>query len=146
MNPYDSQWCQKVLSELTSMPISNPFRSPVNPAEVPSYREKIQNPMDLSTMKKKLQHHQYNTVEEFISDIKLICENSRIFNGAETIYGLLANDIERIADKMYKEKPVSALDEWLTGLQKIQDEIDSLIKNPPEEIKSQTAQALVPAV
>lgn len=56
------------------------FAKPVDSAEVPDYREVIQEPMDLETMRSKIDLHQYQTVAEFLRDIDLICSNALEYN------------------------------------------------------------------
>jgi len=58
----------------------------VNPVDhvalnIPSYPEIIKNPMDLSTMEKKLKEEQYANVQEFANDFDQIIANARAFNG-----------------------------------------------------------------
>ncbi|XP_064486868.1 ATPase family AAA domain-containing protein 2-like [Ornithodoros turicata] len=56
------------------------FCKPVDAAEVPDYREVIREPMDLETMRSKIDLHQYQTVAEFQKDIDLICSNALEYN------------------------------------------------------------------
>uniref|UniRef100_A0A8C4SUG3 RING-type E3 ubiquitin transferase n=1 Tax=Erpetoichthys calabaricus TaxID=27687 RepID=A0A8C4SUG3_ERPCA len=58
------------------------FHEPV-PASIPNYYKIIKKPMDLGTVKKKLQkkHSQhYQTPQEFVSDVRLIFRNCAKFN------------------------------------------------------------------
>jgi len=59
-----------------------PFRQPVKPIEqgVADYFEIIKNPMDLGTMKKKMENRMYPTPESFESDMRLIITNCRTYN------------------------------------------------------------------
>lgn len=54
-----------------------PFREPVDPVEdgVPDYLDKVSRPMDLSTIKQKMDQKQYATEEEFLVDVRQIFEN-----------------------------------------------------------------------
>ena len=54
-----------------------PFREPVRPVEdgVPDYLEKIKKPMDLSTIKDKMDRHEYSNEQEFLADIRQIFTN-----------------------------------------------------------------------
>jgi hypothetical protein len=58
------------------------FLRPVDPAalEVPDYPEIIKNPMDLTTMDRKLKSDQYHSVQAFADDFELVVNNSRTFN------------------------------------------------------------------
>ncbi|UKZ73887.1 hypothetical protein TrVFT333_001541 [Trichoderma virens FT-333] len=54
-----------------------PFREPVDPVEdgVPDYFDKVKRPMDLSTVKQKMDQKQYTTEEEFLNDVRQIFDN-----------------------------------------------------------------------
>ncbi|CAG5079711.1 Oidioi.mRNA.OKI2018_I69.PAR.g9333.t1.cds [Oikopleura dioica] len=56
------------------------FVDPVDPDELPDYHEVIKNPMDLTTMMCKIDAHEYQTVKEFLSDVKLMCANALEYN------------------------------------------------------------------
>lgn len=52
-------------------------------SQIPNYYKIIKKPMDLSTVKKKLQkkHSQhYQTPEDFVADVRLIFKNCERFN------------------------------------------------------------------
>ncbi|KAG9478681.1 hypothetical protein GDO78_012370 [Eleutherodactylus coqui] len=50
------------------------------PSEVPDYVTVIAQPMDLSTVISKIDLHKYQTVEEYLKDIDLICSNALEYN------------------------------------------------------------------
>lgn len=54
-----------------------PFRDPVEPVEdgVPDYFDKVKRPMDLSTIKAKMDRKDYSNDEEFAADVRQIFEN-----------------------------------------------------------------------
>lgn len=56
------------------------FTKPVNSEEVPDYYEIIVNPMDLSTVMKKIDEHSYTTPKQWIKDIDLITINALEYN------------------------------------------------------------------
>lgn len=63
--------------------VSTAFREPVNPEalNIPTYRDFVKNPMDLSTMEAKLKRGQYPKLRDFMEDLDLMVNNSVIFNG-----------------------------------------------------------------
>uniref|UniRef100_A0A8D0E8F2 Bromodomain and PHD finger containing 3 n=1 Tax=Salvator merianae TaxID=96440 RepID=A0A8D0E8F2_SALMN len=62
------------------------FAEPVNLSEVPDYLEFISKPMDFSTMRQKLESHQYRTLDEFEEDFNLILTNCMRYNSKDTIF------------------------------------------------------------
>lgn len=133
MNEYDKSWCQKLLTELNKMPITVPFRLPVDPIRdsAPNYLKIVKQPMDLGTMKKKLAADEYHTVQSFIDDIKLICDNAKLFNGEKSYYGLICDDIMTEVHKFYCEKVNNTHQEWLKSLNKAVYELQEHMKYAP---------------
>ena len=48
------------------------------------YLDCVEEPMDLSTMEKKLNCGQYSEPRDFVADMKLICNNSFCYNSTNT--------------------------------------------------------------
>ncbi|KFR16623.1 Bromodomain and PHD finger-containing protein 3, partial [Opisthocomus hoazin] len=66
------------------------FAEPVNLSEASlfprDYLEFISNPMDFSTMRRKLESHLYRTLDEFEEDFNLIVTNCMRYNAKDTIF------------------------------------------------------------
>jgi hypothetical protein len=90
--------------------------------------------MDLRTMKKKLSASEYASVQEFIDDIRLICDNARKVHGAKSIFGLIANDIMAEVHRRYNDKPASLNDEWVKAVAEAVREFDKHVANAPQAI------------
>jgi len=69
-----------IVQKMQNHPCSQIFLEPVDPQQFPDYHKFIHNPMDLSTIKKKLEKNKYQTIEDFKSDISLIFSNCNIYN------------------------------------------------------------------
>ena len=63
-------------------PEAVPFRSPVDPNAlgIPDYYEIIKTPMDMSTIRRKLETGQYTDPWEYINDIFMMFENAWVYN------------------------------------------------------------------
>lgn len=75
--------------------ISWPFLYPVRLEDAPDYLVVIKNPIDLSTIEKKLQSGIYKTRESFISDLQLMVDNCRAYNHPSTVYYAAAYELEQ---------------------------------------------------
>ncbi|KAJ3023761.1 hypothetical protein HKX48_001289 [Thoreauomyces humboldtii] len=82
----EAQKCKRVCKTLQDSPLGRWFLVPVDPIAlgIPSYLETIKHPMDLGTIRKKLDHGAYATTREFESDIRLMVNNSLKFNPPDT--------------------------------------------------------------
>ncbi|RGP69802.1 tfiid associated [Fusarium sporotrichioides] len=76
------EFCADLLTRMLSGPgfwtrLVGPFKDAVEPVEdgVPDYFEKVKRPMDLSTIKFKMDRKEYNNEEEFLTDVRQIFDN-----------------------------------------------------------------------
>ncbi|KAJ1653566.1 hypothetical protein IWQ61_006334 [Dispira simplex] len=83
--PGVAEQCHRMLKKLQNQRTASPFLRPVDPVRdgAPTYFDVVQHPMDLGTVEKKLEAHQYPTVEAFAADVQLIFDNCFLFNPPE---------------------------------------------------------------
>ncbi|KAM6211365.1 transcription intermediary factor 1-alpha [Sarcoramphus papa] len=79
--PIDRRKCERLLLYLYCHEMSLAFQDPVPPT-VPDYYKIIKKPMDLSTIKKRLEvtNSFYTKPEDFVADFRLIFQNCAEFN------------------------------------------------------------------
>ncbi|NXW93149.1 TIF1A factor, partial [Alopecoenas beccarii] len=79
--PIDRRKCERLLLYLYCHEMSLDFQDPVPPT-VPDYYKIIKKPMDLSTIKKRLEATSsfYTKPEDFVADFRLIFQNCAEFN------------------------------------------------------------------
>lgn len=103
-----SQWCSNTVKALKKNKSSGPFLEPVDPVKfnIPTYPDIVKKPMDLSTVQAKFGTHQYTTMDEFVSDVRLIFSNCYLFNGQDAPVSLMAAELEKAFDRaVYKMPP-----------------------------------------
>lgn len=61
--------------------------------------------MDLSTMKRKLDNHEYPSTEKFYEDFKLMIRNCFNFNPAGTPVNQAGIELQRFFDERWKNLP-----------------------------------------
>lgn len=91
-----------VLDKLQKKDTYEVFAEPVDPEEVPDYYDFIKNPMDFSTIRKKLAKGVYVSLEQFEDDVFLICSNAMNYNAVGTIYYRKARAIQELAKKSFQ--------------------------------------------
>ncbi|KAL0398395.1 UNVERIFIED_CONTAM: Transcription factor GTE12 [Sesamum radiatum] len=74
--------CGNILKELMNHPDGWIFSEPVDPVKlnIPDYFEVIAEPMDLGTIKRKLEGNMYFGAEEFAADVRLTFSNAMLYN------------------------------------------------------------------
>lgn len=79
------------------------FAQPVTEDDAPDYFDVIKQPMDLSSIGRKLDSDEYRSLADFVSDVRLMFENCREYNGDSSPYAEAADRLEqRIGHLMEK--------------------------------------------
>ncbi|KAJ3164425.1 hypothetical protein HDU88_005302 [Geranomyces variabilis] len=109
MTELEIKFCSDVLRELHKKQhaaYNFPFLMPVDPIalNIPHYTDIIRNPMDLSTMRHKLDAGEYETIDEFAADAKLIFHNCYTFNPPGTDVYKYGQQLEQAFEKKWAEK------------------------------------------
>uniref|UniRef100_A0A2P2HYB3 Bromodomain adjacent to zinc finger domain protein 1A n=1 Tax=Hirondellea gigas TaxID=1518452 RepID=A0A2P2HYB3_9CRUS len=74
----------KLLTEIQQHDEAWPFLKPVNKKLVPDYYQLIRKPMDLQTMRERLNSIKYGSDEEFLADGLLVFQNCQQYNLEDT--------------------------------------------------------------
>jgi len=81
-----TQSLRNFLNRIMMLDVATLFLYPVSIIEYPDYPEKIQYPMDMTTMSLKLENDEYMSLSDFEKDIRLIISNCLSYNKPGT-YG-----------------------------------------------------------
>lgn len=134
MNAYQKTRCLGVMDKILQKRISGMFAQPVDPERdgVPTYFQIIDRPMDLGTVRKKLEGDEYPTVQEWKNDVELIWENSYRFNGRNALVSVLARQLQVMFSEeteMITDQPVF---DWMLKLDQLRGEVERLSKIGPK--------------
>ena len=86
---------ERLIHELQSHTLAWAFQKPVSEAEVPDYHLVIKEPMDFSTMERKLDSKQYANLNEFLADAQLVFDNCHTYNQPTSVYYKNATTMEK---------------------------------------------------
>ncbi|XP_043693087.1 uncharacterized protein LOC122643538 [Telopea speciosissima] len=98
----DKKSLELILDKLQKKDTYGVYAEPVDPEELPDYHDVVKHPMDFGTVRKKLANGDYSTLEQFESDVFLICTNAMQYNAPETIYFKQARSIQELARKKFQ--------------------------------------------
>ena len=105
--------CGEILEKLLGREEAWPFEEPVDPKalQLNDYTKIVKSPMDLGTVKKKLEDERYDqrkVGDEFFKDVMLTFDNALLYNDAEDDIWKHANTLKILFGDMWKEitKPV----------------------------------------
>ncbi|XP_076654023.1 homeotic protein female sterile isoform X6 [Halictus rubicundus] len=104
------KFCNEILKELFSKKHSGyawPFYKPVD-AELlglHDYHDIIKKPMDLGTVKTKMDNREYKTAQEFASDVRLIFTNCYKYNPPDHDVVAMARKLQDVFEMRYAKIP-----------------------------------------
>ncbi|CAB3404470.1 unnamed protein product [Caenorhabditis bovis] len=98
---YSHVW--QLLELLLEHRMSHPFHKPVDIQEFPDYLSVVSQPMDLSTITKKLESLEYSYLREFVSDVNLMFENAKKYNPKENPIFKCAETMQELFEKKLLE-------------------------------------------
>lgn len=101
------KYCGATIKELKKNRDAPAFLVPVDPVllNIPDYPQVVKNPMDLSTVERKLNNVEYETVDDFVSDISLIFSNCYLYNGRELPVSICAANLETAFNRLLRRMP-----------------------------------------
>lgn len=104
------KFCSSIVKELSSKKYSSfnyPFLEPVDPVSmnIPTYFDYVKDPMDLGTIASKLSNWEYQTLEQFENDIRLVFKNCYAFNPDGTIVNMMGHRLEEIFNNRWADRP-----------------------------------------
>jgi bromodomain-containing factor 1 len=122
------KYCGKILQDLhrkQHYAIASPFYEPVGTLyrnasfnvnvllelidwqkmDLPNYPRVVRKPMDLSTMRKKLDNGEYDGPHDFYDDFKLMIRNCFNFNPTGTLVNDAGAELQRVFDEKWKNLP-----------------------------------------
>uniref|UniRef100_A0A158Q7Y4 DUF3591 domain-containing protein n=1 Tax=Elaeophora elaphi TaxID=1147741 RepID=A0A158Q7Y4_9BILA len=135
----------EIFNDVRSVSGCEEIMFPVNPKKVPDYYNIIKEPMDLQQIKKKISENKYELRRQFLYDIKLIMDNSILYNGgghpititAKNVFEMASRHVAEREQKLIAlEKAINPLldDNDIIGFSFILNEIVQECKNIPKSV------------
>ena len=93
--------CGDILKTLVDHPESEPFREPVLWEEwgLTDYPVVVKEPMDLGTVRKKLDGGSYSDKTNFIRDVNLVWSNCMLYNADKSPYWKMAKKMQKMFER-----------------------------------------------
>ena len=106
---WELKFCDKLLAEFGKQKYANvswPFLTAVDPValNIPTYHSIIKKPMDLGTMKAKLDHGEYENAKEFEADARQMFQNCYRFNPPSDPINIAGHELEKAFDSEWAKK------------------------------------------
>lgn len=134
---FPTEQCLKVIDKISEKKMAQIYMYPVDPKNKNSkgYFQVVKKPMDLGTIRKKIQEKKYRTVKEWRNDIELIWSNSLQYYQKQTIY----YNVTKYLQEYFREISNDISDypevDWSTRLYEMIGQLNKLLLNAPEKYK-----------
>ncbi|XLT53786.1 hypothetical protein HN873_046390 [Arachis hypogaea] len=130
-----SRQCSTILNVLSSHKHGWLFNQPVDPIlfQIPDYFDIITHPMDLGTIKYKLESNSYSFMEDFVADVRLTFCNSMIYYPRGDEVYKIAMELSQIFEGNWEEFERSLKCEQ-DFEKSMNQENDTLSNNPPQRL------------
>lgn len=111
------KFCMNILNKLKRNQNAGPFLKPVDAVAlgIPDYPEKIKHPMDISTVRKKLETNAYKLPEEFDADMHLMFSNCYTYNAQGSVVHEMGRDLQKVYESYYQDLPLEAVKKQKTA-------------------------------
>ena len=129
MNENQANWCLGLISDLYKWKLSVFFRTPFDPEEEGiSESARIKKEMDLDTVKANLLDGKYVTVDAFLADLRLICDNVVTLFGPDTVMTYMAEEFRAYIDERAAFATMTPEQAWFVKLKDLQEKIANHIE------------------
>ena len=96
--------CGKLLRELMRNELlARPFNKPVDPSQFPDYHTIVTDPIDLGTIKKRLESGEYADPDEFAAEVRRVWDNCYRYNAAGTDVHRMAVELSRTFETKFTD-------------------------------------------
>lgn len=136
MNDFEKRKCLELTNKMLHKDLCRPFRNKVDPENdgAPDYYDVIKNPMDLTTVRKKLVAGEYKSIALWSEDVKLIFKNARSYNDEGSLIDLISQELEQWFARKMAQMPHNKEEEWMLSLRKYSSVLSRLSNHPPSSI------------
>jgi len=145
--PESLRFCNEVLREMFNKKHSSyawPFYKPVDAAALGlhDYHTIIKKPMDLGTVKTKMDNRLYSTAEKFAEDVRQIFQNCYIYNPDTHDVVAMAKKLEEVFEARFKNVPSDLVEakptpNKISGPSKTTTPLAALPTPPPPKAQAQ---------
>jgi hypothetical protein len=106
------------------------FIDPVDPErdEAPGYFDIVKRPMDLTTVRQRLQNDEYSTFQDWKEDVLLIFANATAYNGKGSPISEMAVELQSLFRDLIKTVVDDDSATWFNELQKLRKDLCEHVK------------------
>lgn len=136
--------CLEITKELKDHPSSFLVREPVKAeGQYGDYYDVVKNPQFLSTIIKRLENDEYQSVESWQQDIEQIKVNFQLFNGESSEAMIFINEMFDVYKQLLKKLPPFGMNKISSRVNSKIKEVNELCDAPPPEMREMFPEGIV---
>jgi hypothetical protein len=121
MDEFQRSYCHKMLDKIEKRPVAQFFKEPLTADSeyMSGYVEVPQRPMDLGTIRKKLNSGAYSTISEWGADVRQIWWNAQSIYPKESPIHIIAHELSDWFERKWSEYPRTRQEQWMKKVTKL---------------------------
>jgi hypothetical protein len=127
----------EVMDAISSHPAANDFLEPFQPTvpEEQNYFERIRDPQDLGTIKGRLVHGHYISIQPWLKDVETVWTNAISYHSDKPHVVAMAAHCRRLFDKYRRRVDVLSMGTWCGEVYRLRTRVYDLMNAPPAKVK-----------
>lgn len=136
MNEFEKKKCLELTNKMHKMDLCRPFKDKVDPVRdgAPDYFQIVKRPMDLTTIRRKLNNNDYKSIDAWATDVNQVWINAKLYNNEGTLIYIMAQEMEIWFGRKFESMPRNKDEEWMEMLRKSTKKLFDLSTHPPTSI------------
>ncbi|OHT12969.1 Bromodomain containing protein [Tritrichomonas foetus] len=130
MNPQNVNTIKRIMDQLLKMPTNYDFSYPLAD-RLQGYTDKISKPMDLGTIKTKVENGEYKNTKEWYDDVCLVYQNCQDYYPPKSLYPTMAVYNLKMFKKLAIGLECTSADSWYRLVRSTFDELIKSAGNSP---------------
>lgn len=122
-----------IIDNLLSYHTSVFFDHPVDPVrdQLPTYLNVVKKPMDLGTIRGKIERNEYDDVASFIADVELVWSNAILFNGKTSFMFCIVRYLQTKFREQTEFLSDDVRKDWINQMNDLKGKLNDIVSNPP---------------
>jgi hypothetical protein len=132
LTEWQRRWCLEVMDRIRARPISGPFQR--ESSKELGLSTNVKQYLDLDSIREQLEDGRYDTVQDWICDVRYIwAAAQRLFREGTPVHAM-AIDLSRWFERRFAEFPRCQAEQWLADFRSTHTKLRDLVDSYPERL------------
>lgn len=122
------------MDDLMSHPITFKFHNPGPQDNSEQNCNSVKNPIDLSTIKMKIQNGSYKQVQEWLDDVELVWSNAETLYH-DNVHTAVVNECRNVFEIILKNSGLCQFNSWCEDVFRLEKSFQQKIQDAPQKVR-----------